>query len=250
MTPLIIILIASIAVAVAAFAGLLVCFRRVPPGKVLVLTNSAGVRISRQTCFVAPFTATVKRLSLASIPYHQERHGADGLVFGDNIRGDLTLRAAIHFADTDEALIQHIERFGCDRIRHEPVWHELLEEVVVAVMKDTAGAVDFGDAYGNLAGFQARLVQGLEAALKDHQIRFEGIEIELQRTPLDHLDPENILDQEGIRVTQAEMMKCRRESYRVVGATRRFMKGSTVALGIHPVDLDNWVKAANGGGPM
>ncbi len=248
MTATFIVLALILVLIVAAMVGMVVCIRRPKPGEVLIIKSSAGTRVSRGACLVLPFGTTAKCVGLASIPFRRDRSGVNGMAFGNSIRGDLTFRAVVRIANQDEVILELADRLGLKKVGQEKAWNGLLGPQVKNALDAVAGGMNFGDAFCDLGMLREQVGIALEHEFKGRPYMLDAIEIELKRTALDCLDPRNNVDQEGIRFTQAEMAKCGEELYLVAGADREFLRGSTIALKLHPDDLERWVRAAAGQG--
>ena len=192
-----------VAVALVLLVGLAVLlaklYRQVEQGKVLIVnTMKAEPTVTFTGAVVIPIIhkAEVMDLSLKTIEI--DRRGKEGLICQDNIRADIKVSFFVRVNKSREDVLKVAQSVGCARASDETTLQELFVAKFSEALKTVGKRLDFEDLYKARDSFKDQIIQCIGKDLNGYMLEDVAIDY-IEQTPLDLLDPHNILDAEGIR---------------------------------------------------
>jgi len=126
-----------------------------------------------------------------------DRRGRDGLICQDNIRADISVSFYVKVPKNAEAVMKVAETVGCDRASDIGTLKELFAAKFSEALKTAGKKLDFEQLYTKRDDFRDAIIDVIGKDLDGYILADAAIDY-LEQTPLESLDPENILDAEGI----------------------------------------------------
>jgi len=174
-------------------------YRQVQQGQVLIVnTMKNEPKVSFTGAVVLPIIhrAEIMDISLKSIDI--DRRGKQGLICADNIRADIKVSFFVRVNKTVEDVLKVAQAVGCERASDRATLEQLFEAKFSEGLKTVGKRLNFEDLYKEREVFKDQIVQVIGKDLNGYTLEDAAIDY-LEQTPLDMLDPENILDSQGIR---------------------------------------------------
>lgn len=155
-----------------------------------------GVRIAYTGSVVKPWEkAELMDLSLRTMEL--SRRGKDGLICKDNIRADISVSFYIRVNREDEDVLTVARNVGCDRAADLETLKQLFAAKFSDALKTAGKQMDFEELYTKRDDFRNAVVLAIGHELNGYHLEAVAID-HLEQTPLEDMDPNNILDSEGI----------------------------------------------------
>ena len=126
-----------------------------------------------------------------------DRRGRDGLICKDNIRADISVSFYVKVPKDEEAVMKVAGTVGCDRASDISTLKELFTAKFSEALKTAGKNLEFEQLYTQRLDFRQAIIDVIGDDLNGYQLEDVAIDY-LEQTPLDSLDPENMLDAEGI----------------------------------------------------
>ncbi|WP_338846120.1 SPFH domain-containing protein [Massilia sp. W12] len=127
-----------------------------------------------------------------------DREGKDGLICRDNIRADIKVTFFIQVNKTAEDVLRVAQAVGCERASHQDTLENLFSAKFAEALKSVGKSMDFIDLYQSREKFRDEIIRQIGDDLSGYVLEDAAIDY-LEQTPLDKLDPSNILDSQGIK---------------------------------------------------
>ena len=212
--------------------------RKVPPGQVGVRVGlslgwqwpplKAKYVMSDTLVYRLPLITRYELMDIAVQRLEISRKGKEGLICKDNIRADIVVAfyikvnfPAVYIPDTmdsdsnearqlvDDAIDQpdkikyaEVKRVAqsvtCERASDTVKLNELFEAKFSEALKTAGKEMDFTDLYTNRQGFRKAIIKVIGHDLEGYRLTDVAIDY-LEQTDKDQLDPDNVLDAEGIK---------------------------------------------------
>jgi uncharacterized membrane protein YqiK len=194
-----------------ATAFITVRFRRqLRLGQALVVHAGAEPRVFFTSRVVLPLHRA-ETLDLSPRRVVVELSGRKGLVCRDRIRVDVRVIFLVGVEARVEAVRRVARELGCARANHPPTVGELFEARFAEVLSTVAWRHTFEELRTRPALLAEEVRRELTADLDGFLLRRVAVE-RLEQTPLEQLDPNNLLDAEGIRVLTERTLALARET--------------------------------------
>lgn len=174
-------------------------YRKVEQGQVLIvntLNSEPEVTFSGRMVFPVIHIAELMDISLKTVVI--KRAGKEGLICRDNIRADIEVTFFVHVNKTAEDVLKVAQSIGCARASHEATLEELFSAKFSEALKTVGKAMDFEDLYQARDKFRDEIIRQIGDNLSGYVLEDAAIDY-LEQTPMAQLDPNNILDAQGIR---------------------------------------------------
>ncbi len=182
------------------FAMLLARFyKQVAQGQVLIVnTMKTEPKVSFTGAVVIPIIhrAEVMDISLKTIEI--DRRGKQGLICADNIRADIKVSFFVRVNKTVEDVLKVAGAVGCVRASDLTTLQDLFEAKFSEGLKTVGKRLNFEDLYKERDVFKDQIVSVVGKDLNGYMLEDAAIDF-LEQTPVEMLDPQNILDAQGIR---------------------------------------------------
>tara|TARA_B100000029_G_scaffold188989_1_gene186762 strand:- start:782 stop:2950 length:2169 start_codon:yes stop_codon:yes gene_type:complete len=188
-----------VAFAVVFFFTLSAFYRKPGPEEAIVRTGVGGLRVQTgKGMWIVPVAHTADRMDLSVKRIEIAREGEDGLICQDNIRADI--RVAFYVRVNNEALDirQVAEILNPKRASEISQLRELFEAKFSEALKTVGKQFDFVSLYTDRDNFREQILTAIGEDLNGYKLDNCHIDY-LEQTPLESLNPTNILDAEGIK---------------------------------------------------
>ena len=127
-----------------------------------------------------------------------KRTGKDGLICKDNIRADIEVTFFVHVNKTEQDVLKVAQTIGCERASHPETLEELFSAKFSEALKTAGKLMDFEELYQERDRFRDEIIKQIGDNLSGYVLEDAAIDY-LEQTQIEHLDPSNILDAQGIR---------------------------------------------------
>jgi uncharacterized membrane protein YqiK len=139
-----------------------------------------------------------------------DRRGAEGLICRDNIRADIAVTFFVRVGEDAESILRVASAVGCDRASDQDTLEEMFVAKFAEVLKTVGKQMDFEELYTRRAALREEILSCIGVDLNGFYLEDVAIDY-LEMTPLSSLDPQNVLDAQGIRkvteITSAENLR-------------------------------------------
>ena len=188
----ILILLVGVAVLIMKF------FRKVPQGLALVRTGQGGTQVSFTGKIVVPVLHRAEFMDISVKRIEIDRTGQNGLICKDNMRADIKVAFFVRVNPTDKDVRNVAQAIGCERASSQPAIEQLFDAKFSEALKTVGKRFDFIELYEERETFRDEILKLIGTDLNGFSLEDAAIDY-LEQTPLDSLDPDNILDAEGIK---------------------------------------------------
>jgi len=172
---------------------------KVSPGQALI-NNKTGdlITVSFTGGLVLPIIHRAEIMDLSVKMIEIERRGREGLTCMDNVRADIKVAFFVQVSHDVEKVKQVAARIGTNRASHVETLHTLFSAKFSEALKTVGYQMNFLQLYTDRANFRKKIYDQIGPDLDGYELTDVVIDY-LEQTPLEALDPENMLDAEGIR---------------------------------------------------
>ncbi|WP_026928492.1 SPFH domain-containing protein [Glycomyces tenuis] len=192
----------TLVVAAVIFVGLLLMivrlYRKVAPGQALVVTKLRTRKVSFTSALVLPIIHKAEYMDISVKTIEINRNGKDGLICQDNIRADISITFFVRVNATADDVRNVANSIGTKRASDQETLQELFNAKFSEALKTVGKQLDFTDLYTNRDEFRDRIIHVIGTDLNGYSLEDAAIDY-LEQTPMTVLDPQNILDAQGIR---------------------------------------------------
>lgn len=182
------------------FFGLFRAFYiKVPQGTALIVNDlSATPKVHFTGALVYPVIYKKELMQISLITLEVDRRGKDGLICKDNMRADITVAFYLRVNETQQDVLKVAKAVGTERASDRGAVNELFNAKFSEALKTVGKKFEFTDLFENRQDFRDRVLETIGNDLNGYLLEDVAIDY-LEQTPKDSLDPNNILDAEGIR---------------------------------------------------
>ncbi|MEO1651943.1 MAG: flotillin family protein, partial [Bacteroidota bacterium] len=195
------VIIVLIAIIALVFFGLFLFsrfYRKTSQGQAMVRTGFGGVRVSFNGILVVPVLHRLEIMDISLKSFTLERMGKEGLICKDNMRADIKVTFFISVNST-ESDVKHVAmNIGTARASDKELLINLFDAKFSEALKTVGKDFEFTQLYSERDEFKKRMLKEIGQELNGYSLDSAAIDY-LEQTKLEHLDPENILDAEGIK---------------------------------------------------
>ena len=174
-------------------------YKKVEQGKALIVNKmkqEPEVTFTGATVLPVIHKAEVMDISVKTLEI--DRRAKDGLICRDNIRADIKVNFFVRVNKRKEDVIKVAQSIGCARASSPETLDELFSAKFSEALKTVGKQLDFVDLYTKRDEFRDAIIQIIGRDLNGYALEDAAIDY-LEQTPIEHLDPQNILDAQGIR---------------------------------------------------
>lgn len=198
-----VLILAAIAAGVVILFGIGALFarfyRQVEQGKALIVnTSRAEPHVTFTGGLVLPIVNRAEVMDLSVKTIDIDRRGKEGLICNDNIRADINVTFFVRVNKTAEDVLKVAQSIGCARASDERTLDALFNAKFSEALKTVGKHFDFEQLYTKREEFKDAIIRVIGKDLNGFILDDAAIDY-LEQTPLDALDPNNIMDSEGIR---------------------------------------------------
>ncbi|HTJ42284.1 MAG TPA: hypothetical protein VL463_09340 [Kofleriaceae bacterium] len=195
-----IILIASGAVLVFGILGLVArTWRQVHQGQAMIV-NKMGrdPKVTFTGAIVLPIVNKAEIMDMSIKTIEVARHGKEGLICADNIRADIKVTFFVSINQTVDDVLRVAQTIGCARASQQGTLEELFAAKFSEALKTVGKVMEFENLYTHRQDFKNNIKKVIGEDLNGYVLDDCAIDY-LEQTPIEMLDPNNVLDALGIR---------------------------------------------------
>jgi len=185
----------------------LLCIRKIHPGKAGITVGWGGLRVAFDYMIRLPLVQSFDLVDISVKKLEIHRKGKDGLVCKDNIRADISVAFYIRVDATEESVKKVAQMLTPDRVSDMNQLRELFEAKFSEALKTAGKQMEFHELFTERLRFRDEIQATIGKDLDGFLLQDVAIDY-LEQTPLEQHDPNNVLDAEGIKkiteITQRE----------------------------------------------
>ncbi|MCA9658803.1 MAG: hypothetical protein KC486_10685 [Myxococcales bacterium] len=175
-------------------------YRKVDQGKALIINKmgSGEPIVTFKGGWVLPVVHRAEVMDISVKTIEIDRRGKEGLICADNIRADIKVTFFIRVNKTEEDVLKVAQSIGCSRASDERVLENIFIAKFSEALKTVGKRLEFEQLYTQREQFRDQIIEVIGRNLNGYFLDDAAIDF-LEQTPIDRLDPNNILDAQGIR---------------------------------------------------
>ncbi len=207
---------------IAASLMLAMFYRKASRGVALIRSGMNGTKVSFNGITIIPVFQQMEKMDISVKRIEVDRTGKNGLICRDNIRADIKVVFFVRVNQTEEDVLRVAQAVGCERASSEQAIRELFDAKFSEGLKTVGKRFDFTQLYEDRDKFRDEILKVIGTDLNGFVLEDAAIDY-LEQTPIEMLDPDNILDAEGIKkiteltATQAKLSNSiQRDKERVI----------------------------------
>lgn len=177
---------------------LLTCYRKVEKGRALVRTGGTRTKVILNGGFVVPVIHRAEMIDISVKRIEIDRTGKNGLICQDNMRADIKVVFFVRINNVEADIIKVADSIGCQRASSEPEIRNLFDAKFSEALKTVGKRFLFTQLYEDRDKFREAILKVIGTDLNGYVLEDAAIDY-LEQTPVEMLDPDNILDAEGIK---------------------------------------------------
>ena len=196
-----VLLVVGAVLAFFVFIGIFIAsmYKKVPQGYALIVNNlRAKPKVSFTGSIVIPVIHKMEVMKISLITLEVDRRGKDGLICRDNLRADITVAFYLRVNETQDDVLKVAKAISVDRASDKDAVNQLFNAKFSEALKTVGKQMEFLDLFENRIQFREKIVEVIGDDLNGYALEDVAIDY-LEQTPKSQLDPNNILDSEGIR---------------------------------------------------
>ncbi|MFT7580489.1 MAG: putative membrane protein YqiK [Myxococcota bacterium] len=199
MPPVWVIVLAAVAVILLGLILMVARFyRKVDQGQALIVNRMKTVPDVYFTgAVVLPIVHRAEVMDIALKTIELERHGKDGLICADNIRADIKVSFYLRVNPTADSVMRVAQTIGVRRASDQQTLETLFLARFSEALKTVGKRMDFEQLYQERHKWKDEIIEVM-GNLNGYILEEAAIDY-LEQTSLEHMDPQNILDAQGIR---------------------------------------------------
>jgi len=188
---------------VVAFVALavivtLLFYRKVEKGTAIVRTGWGGTAVYFNGGKIIPVLHRAELIDISLKRVEIDRTGKNGLICQDNMRADIKVAFFVRVNNAEEDVLHVAGAIGCERASSETEIRQLFDAKFSEALKTVGKQFEFIQLYEQRDQFRDEILKVIGTDLNGFILDDAAIDY-LEQTPLEMLDPDNILDAEGIK---------------------------------------------------
>jgi uncharacterized membrane protein YqiK len=195
-------LLAAVGILLLILLGLAVmvirCWRKVEQGTALIITGAKEPTVHFSKAIVLPLIRRAEIMDVSVKRIEIFRHGSEGLVCKDNVRADIKVAFYVRVNNNTADVLQVAQTVGAARASEIRQLNELFDAKFSEALKTVGKNFDFVELYTSRESFKDQILKVIGRDLNGYYLDDAAIDY-LEQTAIDKLDPQNILDSEGIK---------------------------------------------------
>jgi len=198
-TAVIIVVVGSIFMIGMVLAVMIIkCWRKVEQGTALIITGAQEPTVHFSKAILIPMIREAQIMDISIKRIEIFRHGSEGLVCKDNVRADIKVAFYVRVNKTEDDVLRVATLVGVERASQLGAIQELFDALFSEALKTVGKKFDFVELYDSREKFKNEMLKIIGTDLNGYVLVDAAIDY-LEQTPIDQLDPRNILDSEGIK---------------------------------------------------
>lgn len=173
-------------------------YKKVEQSTAIIRTGYGGVKVDFNGIFVLPIFHRFETMDISVKRIEIDRTQQDGLICKDNMRADIKVAFFVRVNKTLEMVMHVAQILGSKRASDQEALRELFEPKFSEALKTVGKQFDFVELYNSREEFREQIVKVIGNDLNGYTLDDCSIDY-LEQTNLELLDPNNVLDAEGIK---------------------------------------------------
>lgn len=174
-------------------------YRKVDQGQALIINKMKNEPdVTTTGGIVYPVIHKMEVMDISTKRMVLERKDKGGLICKDNIRADITITFYIRVNENKDDILRVAKQVGCVRASYPETLQELFEAKFSEALKTVGKQLDFVELFTQRNQFRDKIKEVIGQDLSGYTLEDVAIDY-LEQTAISKLDPQNILDAEGIR---------------------------------------------------
>jgi len=174
------------------------CYRKIDQGKAILRNGLGGTKVTFSGILVIPVLHRFEVMDLSVKRVVISRVGQDGLICKDNMRADIKVAFFVRVNKTPEDVMKVAQSLGTKRASEQQALIELFDAKFSEALKTVGKQFEFVELYESRVKFKEEILQIIGTDLNGYILDDCAIDY-LEQTGLENLNPDNILDAEGIK---------------------------------------------------
>ena len=175
------------------------CYRKVDQGSALIINKLRAVPdVTFTGGVVLPIIHKAEVMDISVKAMVVKRDGKNGLICADNIRADISVSFYIRVNKTQEDVMRVAQTVGCARASQLATLDDLFQAKFSEALKTVGKQMEFTTLFTERKEFKENIIKVIGEDLNGYRLEDVAIDY-LEQTPLSALNPDNILDAQGIR---------------------------------------------------
>jgi len=196
-----IVVVAAIVLAFIVF-GILIfyasLYKKVHQGKAIIRNGVGGTKVSFTGLLVLPVFHHHEIIDIDVKRVEIDRSGVDGLICKDNMRADIRVAFFVRVNQTAEDVLKVAQSLGVAKASDPKTLREFFDAKFSEALKTVGKGFEFVQLYTERVNFKNEILQVIGTDLNGYILDDAAIDY-LEQTSLDHMNPDNIMDSEGIK---------------------------------------------------
>ena len=173
-------------------------YRKVRQGEAMIISRTRSIDVTFTGGIVVPVVHRAEFMDIGVKVVEIEKMGNEGLICRDNIRADIRVSFYVRVNPTADDVKKVAQLVGCDFASNPEKLIELFAAKFAEALKTAGKQMDFVELYEKREAFRSGVIGVIGEDLNGYVLDDVAIEF-LEQTPVEQLDPNNVLDAEGIR---------------------------------------------------
>ncbi len=174
-------------------------WRQVEQGRALIINKMGNEpKVTFTGAIVLPIVNKAEIMDLSVKTIEVSRRGKDGLICADNIRADIKVTFFVRVNKTVDDVLRVAQEIGCVRASQQSTLEELFQAKFSEALKTVGKKMEFEQLYTKREEFKDEILKVIGKDLNGYVLNDCAIDY-LEQTPVEVLDPSNVLDALGIR---------------------------------------------------
>jgi uncharacterized membrane protein YqiK len=178
-------------------------YKKVEQGRAMIInTMRSEPKVTFTGGVVLPVFHKLEVMDISLKTIEVDRSGTDGLICKDNIRADIKVAFFVKVNKNRDDVLKVAQAIGCERASNIATLEDLFSAKFSEALKTVGKSLEFEDLYAKRDNFRDMIIDNIGTDLNGYVLEDVAIDY-LEQTPIEKLDPNNILDSQGIRkITQ------------------------------------------------
>ncbi|MEQ3514565.1 SPFH domain-containing protein [Pseudoalteromonas sp. BZB3] len=174
-------------------------YRKVDQGHALIINKMKNEPdVTTTGGIVYPVIHKMEVMDISTKRMVLERRENSGLICKDNIRADIAITFYIRVNENKDDILRVAKQVGCERASQPETLQELFEAKFSEALKTVGKQMNFEELFTHRNEFRDSIKEVIGQDLSGYTLEDVAIDY-LEQTSINKLDPNNILDSEGIR---------------------------------------------------
>jgi flotillin len=173
-------------------------YRKAQRGQALIRTGVGGTKVSFNGMAVIPVLHRLETIDISLKRVEIDRTAKNGLICKDNMRADIKVAFFVRVNQTEEDVLRVAQSIGCERASDTNEIRALFDAKFSEALKTVGKRFDFTELYEERETFRDEIIKIIGTNLNGFVLDDAAIDY-LEQTPIEALDPDNILDAQGIK---------------------------------------------------